>query len=110
MNSISVIELKKMSDNKVDIHLIDVREVAERTEFNLGGKHIPLGTIMNFETEEIEYLKNEDLYIYCRSGKRSMQAAMVLEQMGFAKTFNIEGGTMAWIAAFGTSIDTNFSK
>lgn len=110
MKSISVSELKKLMDSKQAINLLDVREADERAAFNIGGKHISLGSIMHFETDEIENLKNEDLYIYCRSGKRSMQAAMVLEQMGFAKTFNIEGGTIAWILAFGTSAYHDFSK
>jgi rhodanese-related sulfurtransferase len=33
---------------------------------------------------------------YCRSGNRSGIAAMVLEQLGFINTKNLEGGMLSW--------------
>ena len=46
---------------------------------------------------EVEKLdKDKNYYIYCRSGKRSAQACTILDQMGFANTYNLEGGFMEW--------------
>jgi rhodanese-related sulfurtransferase len=51
---------------------------------------------MAMQIDEIEDFKDEEIICYCRSGKRSMQAAMMLETMGFANVVNVDGGMMAW--------------
>jgi rhodanese-related sulfurtransferase len=48
------------------------------------------------QVEELEDLKDEEVIIYCRSGRRSMMACMVLDQLGFKDTYNLEGGILAW--------------
>lgn len=101
MDIISVTELKNRMDAGETVHLLDVREPEEYAEFNIGAQLVPLGKIRNMETEEIDHLKNEEVIIHCRSGARSMQACMILEQMGFTNTKNVEGGVLAWIQQFG---------
>jgi rhodanese-related sulfurtransferase len=96
MNRISVEELKARIENGEKVNLLDVREPDERAVFNIGGVFIPLGDIMVMRTEEIEELKNEEIICYCRSGKRSIQASMMLESFGFTNLVNLEGGMMAW--------------
>jgi rhodanese-related sulfurtransferase len=44
----------------------------------------------------LEDLKNEEVILYCRSGRRSMMACMVLDQLGFKDTYNLEGGILVW--------------
>lgn len=47
--------------------------------------------------EGIESLdSNKSLYVYCRSGRRSVQACMILEQQGFDTTYNLLGGMLEW--------------
>jgi rhodanese-related sulfurtransferase len=101
MEIINVEALKKRLDAGEKINLLDVREPAEYAEYNIGAQLLPLGKIMGMETEAIDHLKNEEVIIHCRSGARSMQACMVLEQMGFTNTKNVEGGVLAWIQLFG---------
>lgn len=101
MKIITVEELKQKLDSGEKINLIDVREPHEYEEFNLGGKLIPLGKIQTMQTEDIDDLIEEDVYIHCRSGKRSQMACQVLDQMGFKSTFNVEGGILAWQDKFG---------
>ena len=48
------------------------------------------------QIEDIEDLRNEEVIIHCRSGKRSMMACMMLEQMGFTNTVNVVGGVLDW--------------
>ncbi|MCD2422902.1 rhodanese-like domain-containing protein [Niabella pedocola] len=100
MNTITVQELKKRIDNGEKINLIDVREPAEYEEYNIGGKLIPLGNIQNMEVDELEPLKEEEVIIHCRSGKRSAAACLLLDSMGFKNTVNVEGGVLAWQEAF----------
>jgi rhodanese-related sulfurtransferase len=96
MNRISVEALKARIENGEKVNLLDVREPDERAAFNIGGVFIPLGDIMVMRTNEIEELKNEEIICYCRSGKRSIQASMMLESFGFTNLVNLDGGMMAW--------------
>ena len=98
MKNITVEELKQKMDRGEKINLIDCREPNEYDESNLGGKLVPLGKFQTMQVEELEDLKDEEVIIHCRSGKRSMMACMVLDQMGFSNTYNLEGGILAWQA------------
>ena len=101
MKEITVEELKSRVDSGATINIIDVREPEEYNEANIGAKLLPLGHIMSMQFDEIEDLKEEELIIHCRSGKRSMQACMVLEGAGFTNTVNVVGGIMAWQEKYG---------
>ncbi|MBI3138505.1 MAG: rhodanese-like domain-containing protein [Sphingobacteriales bacterium] len=101
MENITVEELKARMDAGEKLNLIDCREPAEYAEFNIGAKLIPLGMIQTLQTDELDGLKNEELIIHCRSGKRSVTACLFLETMGFTKTVNVLGGVLAWQEKFG---------
>ena len=103
MTHITVEELKARLDSGEKINLIDCREPHEYEEANLGGKLIPLGKIQTMQVDEIEDLKDEEVIVHCRSGKRSQMACMVLDQMGFKNTVNVEGGILSWQEKFGKS-------
>ena len=96
MKTITVQELKSRLDNGETLNIIDVREPAEYAEFNIGAKLIPLGKIMGMQLEELDDYRDQELIIHCKAGSRSMQACMVLEQVGFTNVVNVEGGMMAW--------------
>ncbi len=103
MKEISVEELKQKLDSGAKVNLIDCREPHEYEEANLGGKLIPLGKFQTMQVEEIEDLKDEEVIIHCRSGKRSAMACMILDQMGFKNTYNVVGGILEWQEKFGTT-------
>lgn len=96
MTTVSVAEVKERLSKNEHVNLVDVREPEERAEFNIGGHFIPLGQLLAFQTDEIDEFKDEEIICYCRSGKRSMQAALMLETMGFTNVKNLEGGMLAW--------------
>jgi rhodanese-related sulfurtransferase len=96
MQTISVEELKKRLDAGEVVNLLDVREPHEHADFNIGGTLLPLGRVMQMDTDEIEPWKNEEVIVYCRSGNRSGQASMMLETAGFTNVKNLTGGMMAW--------------
>ena len=96
MKNITVEELKSRLDAGEQLHIIDVREPSEYTEFNIDGKLVPLGQIANMQLEDLEDLKNEELIIHCKAGSRSMQACMILEQAGYTNVVNVTGGMIAW--------------
>ena len=101
MTTITVEELKSRIDAGEALNIIDVREPWEYTEYNIGAKLIPLGKIAGMQLEDLEDLKNDELIIHCKSGGRSGQACMILEQAGFTNVVNVAGGMVAWQQKFG---------
>lgn len=97
MKEITVEELKEKMDNQEDFQLIDVREEFEYETSNISGEHIPLAEII---LEQNKISREKPVVIHCRSGKRSAQAIMLLEQQGFDNLFNLQGGILAWRDAF----------
>lgn len=100
MKTIDVSALKNKMDNGESLNLVDVREVSEHDEFNIGGILLPLGNIRVGEIDTIEHLKESEVYLYCRSGNRSGQAALILESMGFSNVTNVVGGMLSWKEQF----------
>ncbi len=96
MQLITVTELKDRLSQGEKINLVDVREISEHNEFNIGGKLIPLGKIQAMDVDELESLKDQELICYCRSGNRSGQACQILDMLGFTNTKNLQGGMLAW--------------
>ncbi len=96
MKTISVEALKAKIDAGEKINLVDVREPHEHEAYNIGGILLPLGKVQALETDDIDHLKNETVYVYCRSGNRSGQACLMLEPYGFKNIINVSGGMLAW--------------
>lgn len=99
MTDITVEELKKRMDAGEKLHLIDVREPYENAEFNVGGKLMPLGSMMDHIPQLVE-LREEEVILYCRSGARSGAAKQALVQMGFKNVRNLLGGMLDYQAKF----------
>jgi len=78
--------------------IIDVRSPEEYAEAHVpNAKLIALNTLMA-RADEIP--KQGDVFLICRSGARSAQAASFLaQQLGHDNLINVSGGTMAWKAA-----------
>lgn len=101
MRTITAEELKQRIDAGEQLHIVDVREPIEHTEFNIGGTLLPVGQIIAMQTDTIEDLKDKEVIFYCRSGNRSGQACMFAETMGFTNVVNLTGGMLAWKEKFG---------
>ncbi len=104
MEDIDIKELKEKMDKEDDFILIDVREPYEHEEFNVGGELIPVGRFPA-AIEKLEDKKEEEIVVYCRSGRRSGHIKKLLEEAGFQKVRNLEGGMLAWIQEFNDEED-----
>ncbi|MBX9734112.1 MAG: rhodanese-like domain-containing protein [Chitinophagaceae bacterium] len=100
MKTITVEELKAKIDAGEQINLVDVREPHEHAEFNIGGLLLPLGNVQTMQIDAIDDLRDQTVYVYCRSGNRSGQACMMLDTFGFKDTYNVVGGMLAWKEKF----------
>jgi rhodanese-related sulfurtransferase len=77
--------------------ILDVRTEEEWAEGIIPGailNDIYKGQGFIYRLEELDPQKN--YYVYCKAGGRSAQACQIMDQMGFAQTFNLEGGMMQW--------------
>lgn len=100
MNIIHSDTLKARLDAGEKVNLLDVREPHEHAEYNIGGILLPLGMVQRMQVDEIEDLKDKEVIVYCRSGNRSGQACLFLEQLGFTNVSNLAGGMLEWQSKF----------
>lgn len=100
MQTITPEEVKQRLDSGEILQLVDVRESYEHDAFNIGGLLLPLGNIKDYDTTVIDDLKDKEVILYCRSGNRSGQAALILESLGFSNVKNLVGGMIAWQEKF----------
>ena len=90
-------KFQKLVDKPEKLQFLDVRTAQEYAE-----SHIEGAENINVLEEEafLEGIKNlnkkKKIAVYCRSGKRSMKAAKILEEQGFKKIYNLEGGILQW--------------
>ena len=82
-------KLEECRNDKLAV-LIDVRTPEEYEEGHVPGSiNIPLQQIE--KTKDVVQSKCRSIYVYCRSGARSRQAAADLRQMGYANVVNLGG-------------------
>ena len=87
-------EAKKMMETEKTI-VVDVRTIEEYNEGHIpNAVSIPLETI---ENEAEAKLKNKDdlILVYCRSGRRSREAALRLIEKGYTNVIDF-GGIQDW--------------
>ena len=94
MNHITPEALKKKIDSLESLQLIDVREPAEHTTFNIGGLLVPLGELL----EQKDSIRRDiPVVVYCKMGIRSQIAIQRLEEkFGFTNLINLQGGIERW--------------
>jgi SulP family sulfate permease len=88
------IDLSEGVDNPI---LVDVRE---KSEFDVG--HIPktiLIPLRKMREEGVNLPSERPVILICRSGRRSSLAAIILQDLGYSKIYNMKGGMLAWEAA-----------
>lgn len=94
INEIEVTELAKLKDAGESVRVIDIRQPAELSSGIIpGAEALPMHTI---PLRMSELNREEKLIMVCRSGARSAQACMFLQQQGYDNVFNLRGGMMAW--------------
>lgn len=83
--------------NKENYILVDIREQDEWDAGHIpGAQHFPLSQLVGCDNNDIPFDPQNELVLYCRSGKRSLQAGALLQLHGFEHLFNLEGGILAW--------------
>lgn len=92
---ITVADLKKRLESGEKLNLIDVREEYEYEADNIGAQLVPLGDLPH-RLVEFDALKDEEVIVHCRSGKRSETAQKFMQIQGFTNVRNVIGGILAY--------------
>jgi len=92
--TITATELKTKIDRKDKFVLVDVREPFEYDISRIpGSKLIPLGEL---PARLSELDSADDIVLHCKVGGRSAKALRILQEAGFRKLNNLQGGITAW--------------
>ncbi len=93
-------ELYDKLHSGITIELIDVRTPVEFREVHaVGARNVPLDALTPEKLLAEPGSKGTPVYMICRSGGRAAQACERMLAAGFADVVNVEGGTLAWVAA-----------
>ncbi|MDQ6632876.1 MAG: molybdopterin-synthase adenylyltransferase MoeB [Verrucomicrobiota bacterium] len=104
-DEVDVHEMKRaLDDPKLGIKVIDVRDPDEYEIAHINGvPQIPLGLLPQRFTE---LNPNQQIYLHCKSGIRSMKALQFLREQGFKYLKSVKGGISSW----SDEIDHNVPK
>ena len=104
-DEVTVQEMKKaLDDASLGIQVIDVREQDEHDIAHVKG--VPLYPLSTLHEEFVKLNPNQQIYIHCKSGVRSLRALNFLRDQGFKYVKSVKGGISAW----SDEIDHNVAK
>jgi len=102
-DEVTVQEMKRaLSNPKLGIKVIDVREPDEYEIAHIEG--VPLVPLSMLQQRFTELDPNQQYYIHCKSGVRSMKALLFLREQGFKYLKNVKGGINAWAEEIDQSV------
>jgi len=100
--TVTVQDLKAKQDRGDKFVLLDVREPFEWDICRIpGATLIPLGQLPS-RMSELD--SADEILLQCKSGARSARALRLLQEAGFGKLANVEGGILAWAEQIDPSV------
>ena len=100
-NSVNTIDAKlfaeKLKTNE-NLQLLDVRTPEEYSVEHIGDAKNVNWNGDDFVAKVNSYDKSKPIFVYCKVGGRSAQAASKLAELGFKEIYNLDGGIMKWNA------------
>jgi sulfur-carrier protein adenylyltransferase/sulfurtransferase len=104
-DEVTVQDMKKALDNPVlGIKVIDIREPDEYEIARVNG--VPLLPMSQLRQRFAELDPNQQYYLHCKVGERSLVAVSFLKQQGFKYVKSVKGGIDAWSG----EIDSNVPR
>ena len=94
-DEVTVQDMKKaLDDPSLNIKVVDVREPDEYEIAKVDG--VPLLPLSQINERFTELDPNQQYYLHCKAGVRSMKALTFLRQQGFKYVKSVKGGITAW--------------
>ena len=97
VQSISLKDAQSLKTSETDVLFIDVRtpeEIADGKIWEAAAEYDVKNENFKGMIENLD--RKQSILVYCRSGKRSTKAAQLMEEMGFEKIYNLEGGYLGY--------------
>lgn len=88
-------EAKKIMDSEEGYVILDVRTQEEYDEKHIPGAVLLPNTEIDAKAEDVLTDKGQQILVYCRSGRRSKQAAEALVKLGYTNVKEF-GGIIDW--------------
>lgn len=94
-DEVTVQDMKKaLDDPGLGIRVVDVRELDEQQIARVAG--VPLIPLSLLPQRFTELDPNQQIYVHCKSGVRSLKAVRFLKEQGFKYAKSVRGGILAW--------------
>jgi len=104
VRSINVHDLKARLDAGAEVVILDVREPHEWEISAIEGSlRIPKGQVV---ARAAEIPRDVEVVVQCKSGIRSRDAILMLQELGFTNLVNLVGGINAWAREIDPSLPT----
>lgn len=99
VKTIDVVSYSEKIKATVNPQILDVR-----TPDEYAGGHIENSDNVNWLSDSFvlrtdKYDKSKPVFVYCKSGGRSLKASEKLAELGFTTIYNLDGGMLKWEAA-----------
>ena len=96
IESMTPAEVKALLDSDKDVLLLDVRQPSEHDIARIEGSTlVPLGELET-RVSELDAWRGRTVVAYCKAGMRSARALATLQQHGFVRLINLDGGIDRW--------------
>lgn len=93
--NITAEEARKIMDTETDYVILDVRTQEEYDQGHIPGAIVIPDTEIRARAEEVLTDKDQLILVYCRSGRRSKNAAQILVELGYTNIKEF-GGILDW--------------
>ena len=95
--NLNLVDWKNQKESDAKNICLDVRTAEEYKEGNIENSiNIDFYKSMDFMKFLDKLNKDDNYFVYCRSGKRSDASCQIMKEFGFNNVFNLEGGFLAW--------------
>lgn len=92
-------KFNNLEPEEIDIQTKDfILDVREADEFTVG--HLPNAInvpLLDLDNHIDALNKEKNIFVYCRSGIRSLEAVRILQSKGFENIDHLKGGLIAWV-------------
>ncbi len=103
-HSISVEESMQLINNTKKLQIVDVRTPQEFDSTAIQ-KAVNIDYKNPSFKDNIQVLdKTKPVLVYCRSGKRSLNAMSIMVELGFSEVYNMQGGILAFKKQYPTAV------
>jgi phage shock protein E len=90
--------LARIEKKDPDLVVLDVRTAVEFAAGHVPGARNVSHDLLSSKIAQLGELRDKQVVLYCRSGRRTLLAEETLRQAGFTKLLHLQGDYLAWEA------------